>query len=141
MITAVDTNVLVDVLTGDEQHAAASARALSTCVREGSVIASEVVWAETAAGYRDLGAFREAMKRLGVEFAPLQRAAAEAASAAWRLYRVHGGTRSRIVGDFLVGAHAQHQAERLLTRDRGFVRRYFAQLLVVDPSSDGSSGG
>ncbi len=141
MITAVDTNVLVDVLTGDEQHAAASARALSACVRDGSVIASEVVWAETAAGYGDLRAFRDAMERLGVAFSPIQQAAAESASTAWRLYRSQGGSRSRVVGDFLVGAHAHHQAQRLLTRDRGFVRRYFAELVVVDPSADGSAGG
>lgn len=140
MITAVDTNVLIDVLTGDERYAAGSARALSACVRDGSVVASEVVWAETAAGYSDLGAFRDTMTRLGVTFAPVQQAAAEAASTAWKLYRAQGGTRSRILGDFLVGAHARHQADRLLTRDRGFIRRYFVELTVVDPSAGGPAG-
>jgi predicted nucleic acid-binding protein len=38
-----------------------------------------------------------------------------------------------VVADLLVGAHAAHQADRLLTRDRGFFRRYFDDLMVLDP--------
>jgi hypothetical protein len=34
----------------------------------------------------------------------------------------------------LIGAHAQSQADILLTRDRGFFQRYFSDLRVVDPS-------
>jgi hypothetical protein len=41
-----------------------------------------------------------------------------------------------VVADFLVGAHAAHAADRLLTRGRGFFRRYFDDLMVLDPSRD-----
>jgi hypothetical protein len=34
---------------------------------------------------------------------------------------------------FLIGAHAQLQAQRLLTRDAGFYRDYFDGLEVLDP--------
>ncbi|MFN2519768.1 MAG: hypothetical protein ABR525_01845 [Candidatus Limnocylindria bacterium] len=39
----------------------------------------------------------------------------------------------RIVAHFLVGAHAQMQADRLLTRDRGFCGAYFRALRIFDP--------
>jgi predicted nucleic acid-binding protein len=51
----------------------------------------------------------------------------------WRAYRSAGGSRQRIISDFLVGAHASVQASRLATRDRGFYRRYFDDLIVVEP--------
>jgi hypothetical protein len=56
------------------------------------------------------------------------------AGAAWRRYRESGGPRSRLIADFLIGAHARRQAERLLTRDRGFYRTYFADLVILEPS-------
>ena len=56
-----------------------------------------------------------------------------AASKAWKVYRSRGGQRERVVTDFLIGAHASSQAERLLTRDRGFYRTCFARLRVLDP--------
>ena len=43
--------------------------------------------------------------------------------------------RLAIVPDILVGAHALECADALITRDRGFMRRYFSKLKVIDPSS------
>ncbi len=42
--------------------------------------------------------------------------------------------RDRIAADFLIGAHAILQCDRLVTRDRGFYRDYFSGLKVLDPS-------
>ena len=38
-----------------------------------------------------------------------------------------------MITDFLVGAHAQTRHARLLARDRGFFRRYFSRLDVLEP--------
>jgi predicted nucleic acid-binding protein len=76
----------------------------------------------------------EAMAKLGVGYSPVEQKAASTASRAWRKYLVRGGRRQRVAADFLVGAHAFEQANRLLTRDRGFYHDYFARLSVVDPS-------
>ncbi|HTS69938.1 MAG TPA: VapC toxin family PIN domain ribonuclease, partial [Terriglobia bacterium] len=43
--------------------------------------------------------------------------------------------RTRVVADFLIGAHALHNADRLLTRDRGFYRSYFKRLTILDPTA------
>jgi len=47
---------------------------------------------------------------------------------------VVGGSRTRLIVDFLIGAHARERADRLLTRDRGFYRAYFDELEIVDPT-------
>jgi predicted nucleic acid-binding protein len=102
---------------------------------EGALVACEAVWAETAAAFSDSDKFRRAMAALPVAFAGVSEATAIKAAEAWRRYRAHRGPRSRIAGDFLIGSHALSAADRLLTRDRGFYRRYFAGLKVLDPSA------
>jgi predicted nucleic acid-binding protein len=131
MITAVDTSVLIDVFGNDPKHGGASADALRQCLREGALTACDIVWAETRAVFDNEAAFASAMSTLGVLFSPLNAIAAAHAGLAWRAYRQGGGTRVRVVADFMIGAHAAHQADRLLTRDRGYYRSYFAGLQLV----------
>jgi predicted nucleic acid-binding protein len=134
VITAVDSSILLDVLTGDRTHGEASRSALRASRMGGVVVACEVVWAETA-GWFAGDAGRSAVAQLSIEFDPMRLEAAAAAGQAWRAYRASGGPRQRLIADFLIGAHAMVQADRLLTRDRGFYRTYFPSLEVVDPAA------
>lgn len=133
MITSVDTNVLLDVFGGDPGFGASSAEALRKCIAQGAIVACEVVWAEAAAVFGDSTRFMSAMATLGITFSPLTEKAALLAGETWHEYRRHGGKRNRVVADFLIGAHTVEQCDRLLTRDRGFYRKYYKGLAMVDP--------
>ena len=49
MITAIDTNVLIDLFGADPIHGIHSKEAIRSCINQGSLVACEVVWAEVSA--------------------------------------------------------------------------------------------
>lgn len=130
MKTAVDSNILLDILRPNLAHLASSRDALSQAAAAGPLIVSEAVYAETGAHFKRQSELEEFLADAGIE---LENSTAEAcfqAAQAWRKYRAQGGPRSRMLADFLVGAHANSQAEQLLSRDRDFYVRYFPRLRV-----------
>lgn len=135
MITAVDTNILLDIFGADREFGRPSADAFRKCLSEGAVVACEAVWTETATAFPAEREFLKAMQTLAVGYSPLEQEAALKAAGAWRHYRASGGKRDRVVADFLIAAHAAVQCDRLLTRDRGFYRSYFKGLALLDPSA------
>ena len=135
MITAVDSNILLDVFGADTTFGRLSMELLQRGIAEGQLIACEVIWVEVGAFFPSTASACNAMQQLGVEFTPLTLKTSMEASQAWRNYRRGGGPKNRVAADFLIGAHALHQADRLLTRDRGFYRTYFKPLSVLDPTA------
>jgi hypothetical protein len=136
VITAVDTSVLLDVFTADPKFGPRSRDALRRCRAEGSLIACDIVWAELGGAFADESAAAAALAALEVAFDPLDARVALTAGRSWRTARAEraaSGTRRRILPDFLIGAHARGRAERLLTRDRGFYRSAFADLVILEP--------
>ncbi|MBA2558201.1 MAG: type II toxin-antitoxin system VapC family toxin [Chloroflexi bacterium] len=136
MITAVDTSILIDVLTGHPDFGEPSADILRKSRARGSLVVCDVVWAETAGWFRELDVMRRTLDELTIDYRPVGERAATAAGEAWRRYREAGGPRDRLIADFLIGAHAEVETDQLLTRDRGFFRRYFRDLTIVDPTVD-----
>jgi predicted nucleic acid-binding protein len=137
MKTAVDTSVLLDVLGADPHFGELSRQALRKAYDVGALTACGIVWAEVRAHFHTHEAFLEDFATLGVSFDPMTSSAAELAGELWqeRRRKTPKESHDRMVADFLIGAHAQLQADALLTRDRGFYRRYFRSLKIVDPTA------
>jgi predicted nucleic acid-binding protein len=133
MLTAVDSSVLLDVLLNDPQHATASMAALRQAAAEGQLVLGETTLAEIVPVLPafDLPRFLTDWK---LNFVSTSQDAAILAGEMFRTYLSRGGKRGRVVADFLIAAHAQHHAGRLLARDRGYYRDYFRQLTLWDPS-------
>lgn len=136
VITAIDTNILIDILEPDPTFGPASREMLKRCLEEGNVVACGAVWAEIATAYqKDVKGLLQTLNLMKIFYSPLSQEAALEAARCWYTYRQQGGTRYRIATDFLIGAHALIQCNRLLTRDQGFFRNYFQSLQVIEPTT------
>jgi len=138
MISAIDTNILLDILIPNPAFVEAAVATLEDAASNGALVVSDIVYAEICVHFiekEDCDSFFSD-NRILVE--SLSREAHFLASRAWRRYRAQGGKRTRILADFLVGAHAQVQADRFITRDRGFYGLLFPGLKVCDPSTQSS---
>lgn len=128
MITAVDTNIVLDFISGDKEFGKSSTLALRAASDLGRLVVCEIVFAELVSVFPDRDTASETLASFGIHFDPLGAEAAYRAGQAFRGYRKAGGPRQRVIADFLIGSHAFLQADQLLTRDMGYYKTYFPDL-------------
>ncbi len=139
MTYAVDTNIILDIFFDDPAYAQCDIDFLNSLSTFDDLIACDVVWAEASAAFADKAAFRRQMAAFGIAYSPMPEAAAVRAGEIWKIARrAKPAGRTAIIPDFLIGAHAVECADALITRDRGFTRKWFADLRICDPSVSGS---
>lgn len=128
MISAVDTSVLLDVFLPDERHGPRSKEWLRDAYDRGAILVCDVVYAELVPAFEGRSKLDEALREINVTISPIDTSIAYEAGLRWLRYRKAGGPRTRIISDFLIGAHAIALADAFVTRDRGFYETYFPEL-------------
>jgi predicted nucleic acid-binding protein len=134
-VTVVDTNVLLDLVTDDPKWADWSVAQLEAASLNGPLLINDAVYAELAVRYdriEDLEAF---IDEAGLQIAPMPRDALFLAGKVFTQYRRSGGSRTGVLPDFFIGAHAAVNELPLLTRDVGRYRTYFPSLKLITPNS------
>jgi predicted nucleic acid-binding protein len=131
--TLVDTNVILDIVLGDDRWAAWSERAFADAADDGSLVVNPVIYAELAAGYSTREDLDSMLKPHRFEREDIPWDAAYAAGLAFLAYRRRGGAKPSPLPDFFIGAHAAVRGYNLLTRDRGYYSLYFPRLTIISP--------
>lgn len=152
MITAIDTNILLDILLPDPQYKDTSRSYVERGIKEGALIICELVYSELGALFskKELDRFLE---DIGVTLKLSTPDSLYKAGEAWKEYLKRRGSevqcptcgnkmritcnhcgqllmRKHIMSDFIIGAHARVLAGALITRDRGIYKTYFKDLVL-----------
>ena len=131
--TLVDSNVLIDVISGDPAWEAWSAQALARAASAGRVAINATIYAEVSIGFTRIESLESALDELRLARLALPWPAAFLAGKAFLEYRRRGGERRSPLPDFFIGAHAAVAGMRLLSRDSTRYRAYFPSLDLICP--------
>lgn len=129
----VDSNVLIDVMSGDAAWCEWSLAQLRAAKSRDRLSINHVIYAEIAVAYESVAELDSFLKPTGITMAPVSTHAAFLASRAFMRYRRTKGTKTGVLPDFFIGAQAQSEGWTLLTRDATRYRRYFPQVVLVCP--------
>jgi predicted nucleic acid-binding protein len=133
-VTSVDTNVILDLVADDPRWSDWSALRLQMAAIAGPLAINDAVYAELSVRYDTIEALDAMLAALGVRLEPIPRAGLFLAAKAFRRYRLRGGTRTGVLPDFFIGAHAAVSHVALLARDPTRYRDYFPTLRLGNPS-------
>jgi predicted nucleic acid-binding protein len=130
----VDSNVLFDIVTDNQQWFDWSRAALEQAELRGPLGINDVIFAELSVRFPTLEAVKQAVPDLGLTLVPTPRAALFLAGKAFDAYRhKEGATKTGVLPDFFIGAHALVLGVPLLTRDVRRCRTYFPSLELIAP--------
>lgn len=132
-MTLVDSNVLLDVFTRTPNWWEWSLAQLEEAALQGTLLINDVIYAETSIRFHSIDDFDAALARFGITVAPMPHAALFLAGKAFIQYRNAGGIRNGVLPDFFIGAHAEVDRLRLLTRDVRRYRSYFPNAKLIAP--------
>jgi len=135
----VDSNVLLDVASGDAVWDDWSSSTLERVADEAVLVINPLVYAEVSVGFPAIEEIEAALPADLYLREDLPYEAAFLAGKCFLRYRQSGGAKRSPLPDFYIGAHAAVAGYRLLTRDPTRYRTYFPTLELIAPGSSRSA--
>lgn len=134
----VDTNVLLDVVEDHPQWADWSQQQLEAAALSHQLVINAVVYAELSIGFRRIEEVEAVLTETQILLEEIPREALFLAGKVFQRYKARGGTRTGVLPDFFIGAHAAVLGIPLLTRDARQYADYFPKLELIAPAKEQS---
>jgi hypothetical protein len=97
------------------------------------LVINDVVYAELVPAFSTKEKLDGALRGIGVGVEGSSRDALFLAGRAFQRYRAAGGTKTGVLADFFIGAHAAVTGVPLVTRDPRRYRTYFPTVMLITP--------
>jgi predicted nucleic acid-binding protein len=137
-LVLVDTNVLLDVVEDHPQWADWSQQQLEAAAVNDKLVINAVVYAELSIGFRRIEEVEAVLTKTQILLEEIPREALFLAGKVFQRYKARGGTRTGVLPDFFIGAHAAVLGIPLLTRDTRQYADYFPKLELIAPAKERS---
>lgn len=129
----VDSNVILDILDSDPMWVGWSAGRMRRLSILDELAINPIIYAEVSPRFPTSEALDEELENLGLVVTSIPRRAAFLAGRAYLQYRRQGGTKTNVLADFFIGAHAAVLGCPLLTRDTHRYASYFPSVRLIHP--------
>ncbi|MCF6337729.1 MAG: type II toxin-antitoxin system VapC family toxin [Gammaproteobacteria bacterium] len=129
----VDSCILLDLFTDDENWADWSESTLEKYSQTNSLYINSIVYTEVSIGFNKIEEIESAIEALGIKVLEPPREALFLTGKAYIKYRKNKGTKTSPLPDFFIGAHASVSQFGLVTRDLAKYKTYFPQVRLIHP--------
>jgi len=129
----IDSCVLLDLFTDDENWADWSERTLEKYSQTNTLYINSIVYTEISIGFNKVEEVESAIEELGIRVLEMPREALFLTGKAFLKYRKSKGNKVSPLPDFFIGAHASVSGFGLITRDLAKYKTYFPQIKLIHP--------
>jgi len=129
----IDSNILLDIFTEDQNWYEWSSATLAEYAEHALLYINPIIYSEISVGFERIEDLENALPSDYIQRDELPYEAAFLAGKCFLKYRKAGGTKRSPLPDFYIGAHAAVKGWSLITRDKGRYHSYFPTLDVIAP--------
>jgi len=129
----VDSCVLLDLFTNDEQWADWSENTLEKYSQINTLYINSIVYTEVSIGFNKVEEIEEAIGELGIKVLEMPRETLFLTGKAFLKYKKNKGNKTSPLPDFFIGAHASVSKLDLITRDLSKYKTYFPRVNLIHP--------
>jgi predicted nucleic acid-binding protein len=129
----VDSSVVLDIFLDDPQWADWSETTLLRLDGIYALYINPIIYAEVSVGFERIEELEVAILGCGFRMIEIPKEALFLAGKAFVKYRKRRGSKTALLPDFFIGAHAAVESIKLVTRDTTRIKTYFPTVQLISP--------
>jgi len=134
-VILIDTCVITDLSDPDSTWFEWSAATLERLDQNNTFVINPIIYAECSVGFERIEEVETLFDHLGFASKPIPKEALFLAGKAFLKYKKRKGSKTNVLPDFFIGAHAAIEGYQLISRDKGRFSTYFPSVELIMPES------